>query len=244
MSLFRDLERSIDERLRRLFQSDPQPGQVRELVEVHHMILDAVENKVQMLPRARRAFPYNEVTVRVPASYAEQMAAFETVDGDVREFLQRERIEFPPDMRVSVETAELAEQVVICRMLRPEAAAPVSVELRPVRFVLGDGSTVEVTRGRVHVGRQPEVLDGHRRLVRRNDVVIESETVSRAHAHLEFAAGEWRLFDDGSSYGTSVIHEGRLVEVPRAGGRGLRLRSGDEVYFGQVRARFEILTGQ
>lgn len=241
MSLFRDLERSIDERLRRLFQSDPQPGQVRELVEVHRMILDAVENKVQMLPRARRAFPYNEVTVRVPAVYSEQMAAFDTVEGDVRDFLQRERIEFPPDMRVGVETAELGEPQVLCRMVKPESAVPVVSELRPVRFVLADGSAVEVARARMHVGRQAEVLDGKRRLVRRNDLVLEGETVSRAHAHIEFVAGEWRLFDDGSSYGTSAIQNGRLVEVPRAGGRGLRLHSGDEIYFGRARVRFEVL---
>ena len=28
--------------------------------------------------------------------------------------------------------------------------------------------------------------------------------------------GEFRLFDDGSSYGTSVMHNGRLVNVPPA----------------------------
>jgi len=87
----------------------------------------------------------------------------------------------------------------------------------------------------------PDVHDDRRRLVRRNDLVIDHTTVSRAHAHVEFSSGEYRLFDDGSSYGTSVIHEGRLVEVPRAGGRGLRLHSGDEIYFGQIRVGFEIV---
>ena len=65
--------------------------------------------------------------------------------------------------------------------------------------------------------RQAEILDDRRRLVRRNDIVIGHDTVSRAHAHIEYSSGEYRLFDDGSSYGTSVIHQGRLMEVPRAG---------------------------
>src|SRR5207244_957453 len=100
---------------------------------------------------------------------------------------------------------------------------------------------VNATGARIQIGRTAEVLDERRRLVRRNHLVLDHETVSRAHAHLEFSEGEYRLFDDGSSYGTSVIHEGRLIEVPRAGGRGLRVVTGDEVYFGQVRVRIEQL---
>ena len=55
------------------------------------------------------------------------------------------------------------------------------------------------------------------------------------------ASGEFRLFDDGSAYGTSVIHNGRLVNVPPAGGRGLRIMPGDEIYVGQARVLFETL---
>ena len=69
-----------------------------------------------------------------------------------------------------------------------------------------------------------------------------NSTVSRTHAHIEYDAstGEFRLFDDGSSYGTSVMHDGRVVGVPAAGGRGLRIDSGDEIYLGQARLLFEI----
>ncbi len=233
MSLFRDLERSIDERLRRLFQSEAQPGQVREAVEVHRMILDEIEGKVQMLPRARRAFPYNDVLVRVPE---EQIIAFETLEDSVRDFFTRERIEFPQNLTVRVEPGDAP--TVVCRKV--EQATPAPLQAGTVRFTMPDGATAEVARTRIHVGRLAEVLDDKRRLVRRNDLVIEGDTVSRAHAHIEFLNGEYRLFDDGSSYGTSAIHEGRLVEVPRAGGRGLRLHPGDEIYFGQARVRFDV----
>ena len=70
-----------------------------------------------------------------------------------------------------------------------------------------------------------------------------NSTVSRAHAHIEYdaAAGEFRLFDDGSAYGTSVVHNGRLINLPPTGGRGVRIDSGDEIYLGQARVLFEIL---
>ncbi|MEJ7606219.1 MAG: FHA domain-containing protein [Bryobacteraceae bacterium] len=115
-------------------------------------------------------------------------------------------------------------------------AEPAAVAQRPeIRFTLPDGATVNFDKGRIQVGRAAEVLDDKRRLVRRNDLAIEHDTVSRGHAHIEFVDGAYRLFDDGSSYGTSVIHEGRLVDVPKAGARGQRLGSGDEIYFGQAR---------
>jgi hypothetical protein len=235
MSLFRDLERTIDERLRRLFKSEDESGHVRELVEVHHMILDAIEGKVQMLPRARRAFPYNEVTVHAPG----EPAAFESLEADIRDFLTRERIDFPQELRVQVEPSQTGEPSVVCRMLK-EAPKP-AAQAGTVRFTLPEGPEVTSQSTRIHVGRLAEVLDDKRRLVRRNDLVLESNTVSRAHAHISFVEGEYRLFDDGSSYGTSVVQNGRLVEVPRAGGRGLRLHSGDEIYFGQIRVSFDVL---
>ena len=65
--------------------------------------------------------------------------------------------------------------------------------------------------------------------------------MSRAHAHIQYdaATGEYRLFDDNSAYGTSLLREGRMITAP-AGGRGIRLESGDELYLGQARVRFEI----
>ena len=248
MSLFRDFERRIDDRLRRLFQSEPVPGQGRELVEIQRMVLDQIEARVQMLPRARRAFPFNEVAVRIPAADADKKAAIESVFAaddalktEIIEHLERERIEYSQDLNVTVtaiETAEVMEPSVVCRKREIVTEGARQETSGTVQFTLPDGTTVDLTKQRIHVGRLSDVHDDKRRLVRRNDVAIEHPTVSRAHAHIEFTGGEYRLFDDGSSYGTSAIHDGRLTEVPRAGGRGLRLHSGDEIYFGQVRVGF------
>jgi hypothetical protein len=254
MNLFRDIERRIDDRLRRLFGSEAAPGQGRELVEVQRLVLDRIDERVQQLPRARRVFPYNEVTVRIPVPDPERRAAYETVfvaDDALREeiagHLRREDVEFPRDLHVAInliETGDIAEPSLVCRKREDVAPAPgPKAETRPAaRFTPVDGgSATDISRARIQVGRIAEVLDDRRRLVRRNDLVLDRDTVSRAHAHLEYSAGEYRLFDDGSSFGTSVIHDGRLVEVPRAGGRGIRIDSGDEIYFGQARIRFELL---
>jgi hypothetical protein len=254
MNLFRDIERRIDERLRRLFGSDSAPGQGRELVEVQRMILDRIDQRVQQLPRARRVFPYNQVTVRIPVPDPERRSAYETVfiaddalREEIAEHLRRDEAEFPGDLQVEVtlvETSELTEPSLVCRKREgsPQVQKANPNAIRGTRFTpVSGGAPTEITRSRIQVGRTAEVLDDRMRLVRRNDLVLEHDTVSRAHAHLEYSDGQFRLFDDGSSYGTSVIHEGRLVEVPRAGGRGMRIDSGDEIYFGQARVLFELL---
>jgi hypothetical protein len=66
-------------------------------------------------------------------------------------------------------------------------------------------------------------------------------SVSRAHAHILFdsASGQWRIFDDGSSLGTTLFRDGRRIDVPAHASRGVALRPGDEIYLGQARLRFE-----
>ena len=70
MSLFRDLEKSIDSKLKKLFASENAEAQGRELVEIQRAILEEVEDRAQLLPRARRRFPYNELLVRIAATEA------------------------------------------------------------------------------------------------------------------------------------------------------------------------------
>jgi hypothetical protein len=261
MNLFRDLERAIDEKLRSLFSADSPAASRKELVELQRAILDDVADHAQLLPRAKRALTTNHILIRIPAPEEDRRAALQLVFVDanalaeeIKRYLQQEQIEFPRDLTVDVElldqdvpeTAAIKGFVAVYTKQRvtEERDAP-KAELRPVRLtpISTDAPPTEVMKSRVHIGRSPEVLDEKRRLVRRNDVAIDEQTVSRAHAHLIFDAETqvFRLFDDGSSYGTSVLHDGRLVEVPKAGGRGQRLTSGDEIYFGQARVKFEVL---
>ena len=69
-----------------------------------------------------------------------------------------------------------------------------------------------------------------------------TETVGRAHARLRFDAGSrsYRLFDDGSSNGTSIIRDGTTIAVPPRDPRGVRVQSGDEIQVGRALLRIEI----
>lgn len=267
MSLFRDIEKRIDAQMKKLFTSENAVAQGRELIEIQRAILDEVEDRSQLLPRARRRFPYNDLLVRIAAPEADRRSAIDlvfiegdTLQNEIAEHLRSEDIEFAADLRVRVEPmedppAEIAAKGFHITYTQREAAKPESKVVpakRTTRFTVLHGhaeqATFEVTRSRIHLGRLPEVLDDRRRPIRRNDVIFHesaekpNSTVSRAHAHIEYdsASGEFRLFDDGSSYGTSVVRSGRLVNVPAAGGRGLRIDSGDEIYLGQARVLFEI----
>ena len=100
---------------------------------------------------------------------------------------------------------------------------------------------------RTNVGRLAEVTDRHQRVVRRNQVVFlddaaeTNQTVSRAQAHITFnPPDEYRLFDDHSSYGTRILRDGRMIELPSGSPRGARLQAGDEIYFGRARAVFQV----
>jgi hypothetical protein len=257
MSVFRELERRIDEQLRKLFAGAEPADQRRELIEIQRAILDDVADHAQTLPRARRVLPFNDLRIRIPVPEPDRRTAFQLVfvEGDqlgreIREHLRREEIEFPADIRVAVDL--LSENVpdfagkgfhVAYGTREAEAATVTLAMAATVRFTPAAGEAIEVAKPRIHVGRTAEVLDDRKRLVRRNDVVLDHDTVSRAHAHIEFDPKRraFHLFDDGSTYGTGVIHSGRLCDVPASGARGQRLDSGDEIYFGQARVKFEIL---
>ena len=100
---------------------------------------------------------------------------------------------------------------------------------------------------RVNLGRCAEVRDSLSRLVRTNHVAFvdlagtSNHSVSRRHAHIEYVEGarHYRIRDDRSAQGTSVVRNGRTVAVP-AGSRGIRLESGDEVVLGGARVQVRI----
>jgi predicted component of type VI protein secretion system len=103
----------------------------------------------------------------------------------------------------------------------------------------------------VHIGRRAEVVDQKQRLIRTNQIAFSEEgpdencTVSRRHAHVEFAPADgcYRIFDDRSTHGTSIVRGGRTIKVP-AGARGARLEAGDEIALGRARLKVAIETSR
>src|SRR4051812_10526376 len=124
MSLFHELEKRIDEKLRGLFRSGAQQHG-KEIIETQRYVLDQIAGRVQNLPRARRVFPFNEVIARIPVPDPEMRAGLEMVfvsdsalEHDVREYLARDGVEFPADLTVHAalfDTADVAEPSILCR---------------------------------------------------------------------------------------------------------------------------------
>jgi hypothetical protein len=270
MSILRRLEKRLDERMRGLFAPGAREGEGRELIEIHRGILDDAVNKAPALRRGKRIFPYNRLIVHIPVTDPERRGLFEAAfsDGsqlsqDIREVFADDGIQPPRDLAVEVVLSErdLPEAAgrgfhTIYQKRDPSPTEAAAAAMPAAEVVIYQGADAQpgflIEKERINIGRLTDVLDEQERLVRRNDIAFdetagrENATVSRAHAHIRFdrTTGEFRLFDDGSSYGTSVFRDGSLIRVPGSGSRGLALRHGDEIYFGQARARFQSPTGR
>ena len=132
----------------------------------------------------------------------------------------------------------------------PPAAPAVPGEVPRLKLTVLKGSAEQrayaFTGGRIDIGRRVEVIDQKQRLIRTNQVAFsddgpdENRTVSRRHAHVEFSARDrcYRIFDDKSAQGTSIVRGGRTIKVP-AGPRGARLEVGDEIALGHARVKVE-----
>jgi hypothetical protein len=265
MSLLRRIEKSLDQRLRAIFSGGEEETGAREAVELYRDALDQIASRATAGKRGDRIFPFNLITIELAAENAERKAVLETLfdpgqlGDDIRATLKEERVTPPADLTVAVKYPEnaLVEMRVVCERGKSEPAPtaapaqPLAVEIVPARLltITGVSSAAEFTldRMRINLGREAEITDALGRAIRRNELFFPEQaheanpSVSRSHAHIRFdgSSGEWRIFDDGSSIGTTLFREGRRIDVPAHAGRGVALRPGDEIYLGQVRLRFE-----
>jgi hypothetical protein len=252
MSLFSEIEKSIERGFRRWSDKMFGAAQADELLLVHRAILEQIEGKVQTVGRGRRVFPYTRVAVTLISADADRRALYQTAFGerleaDIREALNGAGCEMPRGFGVEVETSQTGDGPfeIEYRVEAPEAAS----ELPKARVVVVRGKTglgeYELGKRRVNIGRMAELTDAEQRVVRRNDVVFEeggdeaNATVSRKHAHIRLEGGDYRICDDGSEFGTRVFRDGRPVDVPSGNRRGEKLRPGDEIYLGRACLRFE-----
>jgi hypothetical protein len=234
----------------------------RQPIEVVLAVVDAVAEDIQPAGRGRSAFPFNvvRVTLLAPSPRAKARLAA-VVEGTAP---LRERIlarlhaagcrDAAPAVTVSYTTRARADWVQTdfdVQCLRADQAA--GSDLPPRLELEVAGGTAGRKRhafggGPVAIGRGVDVTDRHGRLLRVNQVAFDesadeaSRTVSRLHAHIEYGARarQYRLFDDGSAQGTSVIRNSRGHAVSR-GGPGLVLRSGDEIVIGRARLRVTLV---
>ena len=260
MPFLRQIEKVLDQRLRGIFGgAGAEPG-AREAIELYRDTLDQIAARATAGKRGDRVFPFDLITIELMAGSPERKAVLETLfepnqmAEDVRAALAEERVAPPRNLTIAIRFPEDAsvEMRVLCEKTAQKSSAVASAAaVVPAKLITKSGvssaETFLMNQPQVNLGRDHEVVDSLGRAVRRNDLYFPegaheaNASVSRSHAHLHFDAssGEWRIYDDGSSLGTSIFRAGRRIEVPAHASRGVRLRAGDEIYLGQAHLLFE-----
>ena len=253
MSLFSEIEKSIERSFHRWTEHAFGPANSDELLLVHRAILEEIETKIQVVARGKRIFPYVRLTVTLASPDADRRTLYQAAFGDrlatdIREALSGAKCEVPRGLAVEVQTAEAGPRPFAIEYGndRP-AAAPTAAAPARLTIVRGNAQHPEylLDRPRLNIGRLAELTDSEQRVVRRNDIIFEegadetNATVSRKHAHIKLEAGIYRICDDGSEFSTRIFRDGRSIEVPEGNRRGEKLRPGDEIYLGRACLRFD-----
>jgi len=248
--------------VRRFFESPLGPD--AKPLEIRAAMLEDVEKQVTPVGGGRRVFPFVRLVARVVAPAGSRgtcEVTFSDFDARVRARLAELRCEAPRNLDVRVVVLkktpaewETGRIFALDYRQAPEVTAVGTDAPRPVLQVTVLAGTATqpaytVESPTVLVGRGVEPVDQAGR-VRRNHVAFAeeaddvAETVGRAHARFTWdpAAGEYRVFDEGSSNGTRVLRGGASISVPARDPRGVRVRSGDEIQFGRARVRIKVRT--
>jgi len=255
------LERLLDDRVNALVRT---PDRGLEPLEVRAAVLDEIESRTVPGPKGTCLFPFDEVRVELLGGTSEEIAALEaTLDSDGGlEAAARARLvdRSCPAPALVVRVASAATEPGTIAETRYRVAfrrgsvRPAQEPIAPTLVVtVGSGTAAtrcELAHGRLDIGRVADVRDRDGRLVRENALVIPDTydphgTVSRRHVHITAtsnAAGHvvFRVYDDGSRYGTDVVRHGHTIAV-HAGPPGVTLRDGDELHLGEASASVSLV---
>jgi len=234
-------------------------------LEIVHRIVEQIEDEIQPAGRGRRSFPYNQIRVHLAAASPQAKARLQAMCEGPPSLQDRiaERLR-----TAGCGESDLAVKVIFAGKARPDwpqpefhlefarlpptervAAAAVASRLElTVMKGSAEHAKYAFTTTPITIGRGAEVRDSRHRLLRTNRIAFAdggddiNQSVSRRHAHIgpDVLPGRYRIFDDGSAQGTSVIRRGRGLQVP-LGSRGMALQSGDEILLGQARVRAEVI---
>jgi hypothetical protein len=251
-------EQSIRKHLEGAFGS----GTAHTPLEVRRAIIEQVEARIVIDADGSR-FPYAKISVQLLPQNEAMHDVFDSA------FMQDDSLRTDILAKIRDSGAAVSETIEISIELKSfepdqnEAAPLFKVnyykvdparkrDIPEVRLIIVKGVAEQpfyiFKKERILIGRLPEVLDREGRMVRKNDIVYQdngediNSTVGRIHARIwfDFEKQEFLIMDEVSRYGTQVIREGRSIDVPGGNPRGIILRYGDEIYFGQACLRFEL----
>ena len=235
------LTRSVDGAAQRITQANS-----REPLEVLHAIVDCVEKRIEPAGRGKYVFPFNRIAIQIAAGSRECRARFDAVFESKPSLADR----ISKCLRMSgCAVTGLSIEVTYVdtpagAWIAPDFHVEFDRALAPGAFIADlnlsvvagvDARNYVFTGSRINIGRFSEVRDDRNRLWRTNHVAVADSAVSRSHAHIECMAdsGEYRVYDDRSAYGTSVLRDGHTIPVP-PGSRGVRLQTGDTLVLGTI----------
>jgi hypothetical protein len=255
-----EIGRTLDRAAERWAKSGP-----REPLEIVFRIVDTIERRIEPVGRGKHVFPFNKIKVWMVAASKEGRARLAAVlDSEPTlqdRIVRRLRDSGCDPSGLHVTSAFVARpepywhepefHVEFDRVAATHLPAARNTTAPMLKLTVVNGSAEKpnhaFTLPRINLGRHAEVRDNRNRLIRTNHVVFLDghetghHTVSRRHAHIEYAEGtrHYRIVDDRSAQGTSILRNGRAFDVP-AGSRGLKLESGDEIVLGDARIRVKI----
>jgi hypothetical protein len=234
------LTRSVDGAAQRITQATS-----REPLQVLHAIVDCVEKRVEPAGRGKYVFPFNRIAVQIAAGSRESRARFDAVFESKPSLADRisERLRLSgcgvTRLSIDVTYVDTPAGAWIAPDFHVEfdrISAPCTMA-NDLSLSVGapHARNYVFSASRVNIGRYSEVRDVRNRLMKTNHVAIAADAVSRSHARIEWIdePGEYRVYDDRSTYGTSVLRDGHTIPVP-PGSRGIRLQTGDILVLGTV----------
>jgi hypothetical protein len=264
LSKARKVESKLARTLDRAFQQWTKSGPLEPL-ETLHAIVDTVEARLEPAGRGNQVFPFNRIKVSIAAGSRDTRARFAAVlEGDrqlqdrITNLLRNAGCE-PTGLQLGVsyvarpgsDWTRPEFHVEFDRVVAAESFAEQTAPASELRITVTHGTADKPAYTfaipRINIGRCAEVRDSRNRLIRTNHVAFAdadqttNDTVSRRHAHIDYAdeTADYRISDDRSAHGTSILREGRTIGVP-SGLRGIRLQTGDEIVLGEARVRVKV----
>jgi hypothetical protein len=239
---------------------------VQTPAEVRREILEAVESQI-VIDMNGKIFPFSKIMVFLQPHTRSQQGAFNaafvqngSLKSDVLQKLKETHALCPEKLEIDIElrpdsdldhARSFADPSFKLDFLKPGPSRKQEIPGMTLTVSKGtaEQSVYRVKKERILIGCSSEVLDREGRMVRKNDVVFLdngddiNSTVSGIHTRiwLDFEKGEFRIMDEGSRYGTRIVRKERSIEVPGGNDRGIRLRSGDEIYCGLACLHFELM---
>src|SRR5687768_10439754 len=240
LSKARKVESKLARAMDRAFQQWTKSGPLEPL-ETLHGIVEAVEARLEPTGRGKYVFPFNKIKVSIAAGSRDVRARFAAVlEGEQQ--LQKRIANRLRDagceaagLHVSVSYvarpgADWARPEFHVEFDRVTAAEPPSTQgasaVVDLRITVTNGSAEKpaytFSIPRINIGRCADVRDSRNRLIRTNHLAFTdgegttNDTVSRRHAHIDYAdeSADYRISDDGSAHGTSILRNGKTLSVP------------------------------